>query len=156
MDAVRAAVTGFTGLRHRLELVAIVDQVAYYDDSIATTPERSMAAIRSLDSPLVLLAGGRDKHLPWDDWLAELSARAKAVVVFGEIGGMLEGILDAAGVAVERRGTMLEAGDTARRLAEPGDVVLFSPGGTSFDEFKDFEERGDRFREWVLAMGKRA
>ncbi|MGQ9552774.1 MAG: UDP-N-acetylmuramoyl-L-alanine--D-glutamate ligase [Anaerolineae bacterium] len=152
--AIRMAVTDYSGLPHRLELVSVIDQVAYYNDSIATTPERSIAGMRSLDVPIVLLAGGRDKHLPWDAWLVEVRKRAKVVVVFGESAAMLERILISAGEHVERRDTMLEAANVAKQLAKPGDAILLSPGGTSFDEFRDFEERGDCFREWVLSMGK--
>jgi len=154
-EAIRAAVTSFAGLAHRLELVAAVEGVTYVNDSIATTPERSAAGLRAIETPIILLAGGRDKHLPWEGWIEEARQRAKSVVVFGEVGRMLVRRLAEAGVAVSAAGTMREAVNLARELAGPGDTVLLSPGGTSFDEFRDFEERGNRFRDWVLSMGRR-
>jgi len=150
VSAIREAVTSFRGLPHRLELAAVVNGVSYYNDSIATTPERSTAALRSFDAPLVVLAGGRDKHLPWDQWVDEVSKRSRCVVLFGEAGPTIAAHLIRAGVSFWLCDTLEEAVAQAQALARPGDVVLMSPGGTSFDEFRDFEERGERFRELVM------
>lgn len=151
-QAIREGIISVEALPHRLELVGVVAGVSYYNNSIATTPERAIAAMRSFDRPVVLLAGGRDKHLPWEGWLAEVQRHAKAVVLFGELGGMLEGPLSQVNVPVARTATMAEAVAAASALAAPADVVLLAPGGTSFDEFRDFEERGERFRRLVQAM----
>jgi UDP-N-acetylmuramoylalanine--D-glutamate ligase len=131
--------------------------VDWYNDSIATAPERAMAAIRAFDEPLVLLAGGRDKDLPWEAFGDLVCRRVDHLIVFGEAAGK---ILQAVEVArVGDRPFTLEvcpgletAVQTAARLAEPGDVVLLAPGGTSFDEFTDFVDRGERFRAWVEAL----
>ena len=84
VEAMRAGVEGFRGVPHRLEFVRTWGGASWYNDSIATAPERSMAAIRSFDEPLVLLAGGRDKNLPWDDFAQLVRQRVEHVVLFGE------------------------------------------------------------------------
>ncbi len=156
-DAMRAGVQGFQGVAHRLEWVRNLHGVNWYNDSIATAPERTIAAIQAFDEPLVLLLGGRDKNLPWEKLAELIHNRVSRVVVFGEAA---EKIIQA--VQGPRPGSRLqsltrcaglrEAVLTAAQSAQPGDVVLLSPGGTSFDEFKDFEQRGERFREWVKAL----
>ncbi len=152
----QAGVEGFLGVPHRLELVRVLDGVAWYNDSIATAPERAMAAIRSFNEPLVLLAGGRDKKLPWDAWASLVRQRVRALVVFGEAADLILNVLaQAEGPLPEvvlRCHSLEEAVRAAYHTAQPGDVVLLSPGGTSFDAFRDFAERGERFREWVNAL----
>jgi UDP-N-acetylmuramoylalanine--D-glutamate ligase len=130
--------------------------VRWYNDSIATAPERVLAALQSFDEPLVLLLGGRDKKLPWDSLAARVRERVKHVVVFGEAASLIADALAAAGVPAERvthGGSLAGAVAEAARLAQPGDAVLLSPGGTSFDEFRDFEVRGERYRRLVERMG---
>jgi len=162
VEAMRQVATTFTGVEHRLELVRELNDVRWYNDSIATAPERSLAALRSFDEPIVLLAGGRDKKLPWDEFAAETVRRVRRLVTFGEAGPMIAGVMEEKGRGGERErgrlekvmqvGTLEEAVETAARLARPGEVVLLSPGGTSFDAFGDFAERGDRFKELVQEL----
>ncbi len=157
-DSLRSGVEGFAGVAHRLEWVREWKGAAWYNDSIATAPERTLAAIQSFDEPLIVLLGGRDKNLPWEKLAEALHRRVDHVVVFGEA---VPKILAAIGPA-PRPGARLQsvhacpglydAVQVAAGLARPGDVVLLSPGGTSFDEFKDFEERGERFRAWVKEL----
>ena len=156
-EAMQQAVEGFTGVPHRLELVRCLRGAVWYNDSIATAPERAMAAIRSFEEPLVLLAGGRDKNLPWEAFAELVYQRVDHLVVFGEAA---EKILRAVGVippgsrpfTLTRCQGLHEAVQSAAQLAQTGDVVLLSPGGTSFDEFRDFEERGEAFRKWVQEL----
>jgi UDP-N-acetylmuramoylalanine--D-glutamate ligase len=153
--AMRDGLAGFEGVEHRLELVRERDGVRWYNDSIATAPERVIAALRSFEEPIVLLLGGRDKHLPWDELARLVNDRVKAALLFGEAGPLIETALAAAGVPPERRprfDSLAEALPAAAALAEPGDVVLLAPGCTAFDEFHDFAERGERFREWVRQL----
>ena len=153
--AMRQGLAGFTGVAHRLELVAERNGVRWYNDSIATAPERVLAALKSFDEPVVVLLGGRDKKLPWGELAELVRQRVKHVVVFGEAAGLIEAALAAAGVTAERlsRGTHLaQAVQAAADAAQPGDTVLLSPGGTSYDEFRDFEARGERFRELVRGL----
>lgn len=156
-QAMTAALDDFYGVPHRLELVRVYKGAAWYNDSIATAPERSMAAIRSFEEPIVLMLGGRDKKLPWGRLAELIRQRVDHVILFGEaapkiaetIGGNRKG---------ERPHTishcigLKDAVQVAAKVAKKGDVVLLSPGGTSFDEFKDFAARGEEFRKWVQEL----
>ena len=155
LDSMLEAVDDFRGVPHRLELVRELRGVRWYNNTIATAPERTIAAIRAFDEPIVLLLGGRDKDLPWNDLLRLVSERVDHVVLFGEAADKIQKMmvgLDAKRFTVTRTDKLHEAVVKAAEVAEAGDVVLLSPGGTSFDEFKDFAERGERFREWVQAL----
>lgn len=155
-QACRKGVSGFAGVPHRLEFVRTWRGADWYNDSIATAPERAMAAIRSFDEPLVLLAGGRDKDLPWSDFAGLVSRRVDHLILFGEAAGLIFNALQpvslGTGLEIIRRDRLEEAVKAAAEIVSPGDVVLFSPGGTSFDEFRDFEERGEAFRKWVMEL----
>jgi len=151
-----SAVEEFRGVPHRLELVRELNGVRWYNDSIATAPERSMAAIHSFSEPIVLMLGGRDKNLPWGDLAKLIHERVDHLVVFGEIAEMIQKTVAGVGgeraVDVRRAEQLKDAVMLAAHVAQSGDVVLLSPGGTSFDEFKDFAERGEAFRKWVLEL----
>jgi UDP-N-acetylmuramoylalanine--D-glutamate ligase len=157
----RAAIVSFTGVEHRLETVAVIDGVTWVNDSIATAPERVIAALRSYHEPLVLLAGGRDKKLPWEELAALAVARCRAVIAFGEYGPQVAEHVNRAraqapGAVIERVAvveTLDQAVEMARRVAHPGDVVLLSPGGTSYDAYRDFAERGAHFRKLIHHLG---
>jgi UDP-N-acetylmuramoylalanine--D-glutamate ligase len=155
--AMAQAIGEFRGVPHRLSFVRRVGGADWYDDSIATTPERSLAAMRSFDEPLVLLAGGRDKDLEWQEFARFVRGRVDHLVLFGEAAGKIAAAVGTTG-AGDRLRTIDHAPDLpsavamAARRAERGDVVLLSPGGTSFDEFRDFAERGERFAAWVNAL----
>jgi UDP-N-acetylmuramoylalanine--D-glutamate ligase len=155
IEALRAGVEGFNGVAHRLEFVRTWGGASWYNDSIATAPERVMAEIRSFDEPLVLLIGGRDKHLPWDDFAALASQRVDHLILFGEMAALVHQALTKAGLGrctVALCGNLQDAVKVAAETVSPGDVVLLSPGGTSFDEFRDFEARGEAFRQLVNAL----
>ena len=161
VEAMRQVATTFTGVEYRLEWVRELNGVQWYDDSIATAPERSLAALRSFDEPIVLLAGGRDKQLPWDEFAAETARRVRHLVTFGEAGPMIAQVVESSILhppssilleGITQVGTLEEAVEAAARLARPGDVVLLSPGGTSFDAFRDFAARGERFKELVRGL----
>jgi len=161
-EAMREAISTFEGVPHRLELVGELGGVRYYNDSIATSPERACAALRSFDEPIILLAGGRDKHLPWEEFAELALSRTRYVGCFGEAAELIAHELHAAScrlqphvcapVACEVARTLEEAVVTASMVAQPGDVVLLSPGCASFDAFRDYEERGERFRELVQSL----
>jgi UDP-N-acetylmuramoylalanine--D-glutamate ligase len=172
LDAMLEAVEEFRGVPHRLELIRELRGVRWYNDSIATAPERSMAAIRAFEEPIVLMLGGRDKNLPWEELMQLVNERVDHVVLFGEAAEKIEKTLESDSLLSKSAGArpfgqsftpnrrftvahangLQEAVVMAAEVAEAGDVVLFSPGGTSFDEFKDFAERGERFREWVQEL----
>ena len=156
LDDMLEAVEEFRGVPHRLELVRELRGVRWYNDSIATAPERSMAAVHSFDEPIVLMLGGRDKNLPWGDLAKLVHERVDHVVVFGEAGEMIQkAITSFSGVGsvdIRRADSLKEAVILAAEVASNGDVVLLSPGGTSYDEFKDFAETGAAFRKWVSEL----
>jgi UDP-N-acetylmuramoylalanine--D-glutamate ligase len=150
--AMRAGVEGFSGVPHRLEFVRTWGGADWYNDSIATAPERAMAAIRAFDEPLVLLAGGRDKDLPWTDFASLVRQRVDHLVLFGEAADIIFQAISSGNKVsptITRCPTMKDAVAVAAGIVQPGDVVLLSPGGTSYDEFRNFEERGECFEQWV-------
>lgn len=149
----------FTGVAHRLEKVVERDGVTWVNDSIATSPERAVAGMRSFDTTrhtLILLAGGKDKNLPWDAFASEAVSRVNFLIGFGASGPMIVRAVQerarfsqqkAPNCAVVQR--LDEAIELAARIAGPNSIVLLSPGGTSYDAYKDFEERGEHFRQLV-------
>jgi len=157
LDAISKGVEDFLGVEHRLEVVRTLRGVTWINDSIATAPERTMAALRSFNEPLVLLLGGRDKKLPWDELAAMIHERVDHVILFGEAA---EKIANAIGspkagdrlVDVQKTSEFEDALQAAERVAQENDIVLLSPGCTSYDAFKDFEERGDYFKKWVNSL----
>jgi UDP-N-acetylmuramoylalanine--D-glutamate ligase len=158
-EAMRAAVTSFRGVEHRIQLVGQVNGVEYFDDSIATSPDRTMAALNSFSEPIVLLAGGREKHLPLRPLATLILEKVKALILFGEAAPLLEdAVLQAQSETSDRAMSLLhsasmsEAVALAAEVAEPGDVVLLSPACTSFDMYTDFAERGDHFASLVQEM----
>lgn len=154
-------VTAFRGVEHRLELVRDRHGIRWYNDSIATSPERTVAALRSFETPIVLLAGGRDKHLPWAE-MADLTWRkVRCLILFGEAADLIERAVQAAQemapdkghpTCIYHAGTLPRAVECAAELAKAGDTVLLSPGGTSFDAYRDFVARGEHFRKLVQAL----
>jgi UDP-N-acetylmuramoylalanine--D-glutamate ligase len=156
LDAMLSAVQEFRGLAHRLEFVREWNGAQWFNDSIATAPERTMAAIRSFTEPIVLLMGGRDKNLPWEELAVLVRQRVEHVVLFGEaaekIASTLDQVTGPLPLTLQTSKDLEEAVQAAARVAGPGSIVLFSPGGTSFDQFYDFEERGKAFRKWVSEL----
>jgi UDP-N-acetylmuramoylalanine--D-glutamate ligase len=145
----------FKAVAHRLETVRVVNDVTYVNDSIATAPERVLAALHSYHEPLVLLLGGKDKNLPWDDMIRLALSKSRHIIAFGEVGDLVVEViarLSGNTDTVSRVHTLDEAVAKATLVAQSGDVVLLSPGGTSYDAYLDFAERGEHFRRLVLAL----
>lgn len=147
----------FRGVAHRLETIAEIDGVRYINDSIATAPERTLAGVRAVGGPLVLLLGGRDKKLPLTNLLAALAAepggRLRAIICFGELAPVWSAQLRRAGLdCAGPLESLDEAVEAARAVARDGDAVLLSPGGTSFDAYPNFQARGGHFRALVEAV----
>ncbi|WP_423224081.1 UDP-N-acetylmuramoyl-L-alanine--D-glutamate ligase [Candidatus Amarolinea aalborgensis] len=162
VEAMAAVASTFTGVAHRLELVRMRQGVAWYNDSIATAPERTIAALHSFAEPIVLLAGGRDKHLPWESLALAVRGRVRHLITFGEAAGLIQRALtdfatahpEAPGAppVVHHTDSLTEAVALAAACAQPGEVVLLSPGGTSYDAYRDFAARGEHFRALVHAL----
>lgn len=156
-ESIRQGLASFEGVPHRLEHVREVGGVDWYNDSIATTPERVIAALLAFEEPVILMLGGKGKDLPWEDLLGLLPSKARHLILFGELGEEIKGEVDRAvspvsELTVELVEGLGEAVRQAARKAESGDVVLFSPGGTSFDAYRDYEQRGEHFRELVAGL----
>ncbi|HXW00886.1 MAG TPA: UDP-N-acetylmuramoyl-L-alanine--D-glutamate ligase [Anaerolineae bacterium] len=159
IEDMRSVITTFTGVPHRLELVRERQGVSYYNDSVATSPGRLIAALHSFSEPIVLLAGGRDKNLPWEDAARLIVHKTHDVILFGDAAELIAKAIEKADheiamadTAVHRCPNLEEAVSLAAQLAKPGDVVLLSPGCASFDAFRNYAERGERFKELVLKL----
>ena len=146
----------FAGVEHRLEEVRTLHGVRYINDSIASSPTRTIAGLRALTTKPILLLGGYDKHLPFDGLGEEVCLRAKAAIVAGDTA---DRILDAIRSApsnrdfsVYRTENLAESVALAARIAEDGDTVLLSPACASFDQFRNFEERGKFFKKLVMEL----
>ena len=150
-DRMLPPLRAYKPLPHRCELVRTIDSVAYVNDSKATNLDALEKALLSETCPVVLIAGGKDKGFEFDS-IAELVAqKAHHVVLIGEMAGRI-GHMWGARVPCVQAGSLSEAVALARQKSRPGDVVLFSPGTSSFDMFKNYEDRGDQFREIVQTM----
>ena len=152
--SLRAAMRSFEPMPHRLRAVAEIDGVRYVDDSKSTNPGSVVAALRTYDAPIVLIAGGRSKRTDFSALGDEIRRRAAALVTIGEAGSE---IAEAArGVRTVAAASMDDAVRSARELAVPGGIVLLSPGCASFDMFASAEDRGDRFAAAVHALRETA
>lgn len=150
--AIAQAARTFRGLPHRLELINTVNGVSFYNDSYATSPLPSVAALRSFHEPIVLIVGGRGKGLSYDELYRAIDASSvKTIVCYGEEGKRFQAELSARrhGQQIVYERSFTDAVRRATNNAQPGDVVLLSPSATSYDQFRNYTERGDRFRQLV-------
>jgi len=155
VDALRSVLTTFSGLEHRLEFVAEVDGVKYYDDSFGTTPETAMVALQAFQQPKVLILGGSDKGAAYDELARSVTAnKVRRVLLIGDQGPKIQTALDAIGFSAYQSGgeTMTDIVAAARSNAQPGDIVLLSTGCASFGLFKNYKDRGDQFKAAVRAL----
>jgi UDP-N-acetylmuramoylalanine--D-glutamate ligase len=148
-----AALADWRGLPHRLEHVARVGGVDYVDDSKATNPGAAEFALAAQGAPVIWIAGGRDKDLAWGELAERARGRVRVALLIGEASEKIARALDGL-VACERSGTLEAAVARAAELARPGEVVLLAPGCASFDQFKSYAERGERFRAAALALAE--
>ncbi len=157
-EVIRDFARTFNGVEHRIELVRELDGVRYYNDSIASSPSRTMAGLRSFQDKVILIAGGYDKHIPYDEMGSEVVKSVKTLLLTGDTAEKIKAaVLAAPGYEPGRPeivdcADLREAVERARALAEPGDVVILSPASASFDRFKNFMERGNAFKDLVNAL----
>ena len=145
-------IKNFDGLEHRLEHVAIFDKIEYINDSKATNIESVIVAIKAFEKPIVLLLGGYNKKSNFRLLLPHIkSNHIRVVISYGEAGGQIKTALGDA-VRLVRVSNLRSAVNKAQILAKPGELVLLSPGCASFDEFSNFEERGDFFKKTVYEL----
>lgn len=149
----------FPGVAHRIELVREMHGVKYYNDSIASSPTRTIAGLRCFTKVKpILIAGGHDKHIPFDDLGTEIVERVKALYLTGETAERIrQAVLNTPGynrltLPIYVIDDFTEAVRSASATAEKGDVVILSPACSSFDKFKNFMERGNTFRKIVLEL----
>ena len=151
--AIQETAVHFHGVPHRIEFVREVDGVKYYNDSIASSPARTTAGLRSFSEKVILIAGGYDKKIPFDAFGTVVNAHVKALVLCGLTADKIRAAVEAAenysGLPIYQCDTFENAVLQARNVAVPGDIVILSPACASFDQFKNFEERGNRFKSLV-------
>ena len=140
-------------MEHRIELVAEIDNVKYYNDSKATNPESTIKALEAFDTGIILLAGGKDKNTDLQTMMKLVKDKARCLLLFGAAAERFEAAARRAGVQQIRLVSGVEeAIQVAKALAQPAEVVLLSPACASFDQFSSFEERGRFFKECVAAL----
>ncbi|MDR1692155.1 MAG: UDP-N-acetylmuramoyl-L-alanine--D-glutamate ligase [Oscillospiraceae bacterium] len=150
-EVIRSVAENFGGVPHRNEFVKEIDGVSYYNNSIGSSPARTAATLRAHDGKVLLIAGGRDKNVPFDDLCALFPSHVKRLYLIGESAETIA----AAALAVPGAPDAIRCADLedavlqAKRDAKPGDTVLLSPACTAFDAYKNFEERGKHFVEIV-------
>ena len=155
IDVMKKVAERFGGVEHRCELVREIDGVKYYNDSIASSPTRTLAGLFAFDKKVILIAGGYDKHIPFEPLAEEGYPYIKELILLGATKNLIK---DAFVKLKEEKGievsislvdTLEEAVFKAKDLADEGDVVTLSPACASFDMFPNFAERGNRFKEIV-------
>ncbi len=151
-EAVATALRSFPGLPHRLQVVGRAHGATWINDSIATSPERTLAALEAVPEPAILLLGGREKALPLENLRAVAGERCRAAICFGEAATPFAEAMAGAVETVVRVETLEEAVAAAAAVAREGDAVLLSPAGTSFDAYPRFEARGEAFAALVAAL----
>jgi len=157
-DAMRETARTFAGVKHRLEFVRELDGVKFYNDSIASSPTRAIAGLKSFDQKVILIAGGKDKGITFEQLGAEINIRVKKLILTGATAEQInEAVINVPCDGERPEITVCEdfesAVKKAHEVAKRSDIVLLSPACTSFDRFKNFEERGNVFKEIVRKLG---
>ena len=158
VEAMRQVGSTFTGVEHRIEPVRVLDGVTYYNDSIASSPTRTIAGLRSFDRKIILIAGGYDKKIPYEPLAPEIIAHVKVLVLMGATAPRIEKAVrerpnfDAASLEILHADGMRHAVELARAAAKPGDIVSLSPASASFDLYPNFEVRGRDYKAIVNSL----
>ena len=157
-ETIRQVAKTFGGVEHRIELVRVKDGVRFYNDSIASSPSRTIAGLRSFPEKVILIAGGYDKHIPYDVLGPEICAHVSKLFLGGATGGKIrQAVLacpeyDPAQLEIVDCGSFEPAVRAAAAAAKTGDVVLMSPASAAFDQFKNFMVRGDFYKKLVKEL----
>lgn len=153
MEAIREAVINFTSVEHRIEYVAEINGVIYYNDSKGTNPDAAIKGIQAMVAPTVLIGGGYDKGSDYKDWIAAFDGKVKYLILLGETRETIASQARESGFdSIIMADSLKEAVEIAYQKAEPGDAVLLSPACASWGMFKDYEERGRKFKEYVKQL----
>ena len=157
-ETIRQVAKTFGGVEHRIELVRIKDGVRFYNDSIASSPSRTIAGLRSFSEKVILIAGGYDKHIPYDVMGPEVCAHVKKLFLGGATGPQIRAAVENAPQYRPGCPEIVDCGNfeaavrAAAAAAEHGDVVLMSPASAAFDQFKNFMVRGDFYKKLVMEL----
>lgn len=157
-EAMRKVGTQFAGVEHRIEFVRELNGVKWYNDSIATSPTRTIAGLRSFDQKLIVIAGGYDKHIPYEPLAPEILSHVKVLILTGATAPRIEEAVRSckgfseSGLAILHADSLPEAVHLAQVAAGPGDIISLSPASASFDQYPNFEARGRHFKELVNAL----
>ncbi len=157
-ETIRKVAASFGGVEHRIELVRIKDGVRYYNDSIASSPSRTIAGLRSFSQKVILIAGGYDKHIPYDALGPEVCAHVKTLILGGATGPKIREAVEKASEYAPGKPEILDCKDfgeavsAAVKLAKDGDIVLMSPASAAFDQFKNFMVRGETFKKIIRGL----
>jgi UDP-N-acetylmuramoylalanine--D-glutamate ligase len=152
--AIAAALKSFKGVAHRIEFVRELDGIKYFNDSKGTNPDAAIRAVRAMKGPTVLIAGGYDKHADFSEWVDGFDGSVQTLILIGETADQIEETVHrrAPHIPVMRADSLEDAVDSAHREAAAGGNVLLSPACASWDMFHDYEQRGDLFKQYVLAL----
>lgn len=149
-ETIRTVICSFQAVPHRIEFVREVQGVKYYNDSKGTNPDAAIKAVEAMVSPTVVIGGGYDKQSVYDEWIASFGNKVKSLILLGQTKDKIaEAAAEAGFTAVTKVETLEDAVKEAARQAEEGDAVLLSPACASWGMFKNFEERGDLFKQYV-------
>ena len=154
-DTIRQVARNFGGVEHRIELVRIKDGVKFYNDSIASSPSRTIAGLRSFTQKVILIAGGYDKHIPYDVLGPEICVHVSKLFLCGATAGKIRAAVEQTGMEqpeITDCGDFENAVRSAAAAARAGDIVLMSPASASFDQFKNFMVRGECFKKIVKEL----
>ena len=149
------AILGFEGVKHRLEFVRQINGNKWYNDSIASSPTRTIAGLNSFEEDIVLIAGGYDKHLDYEPIAEPILKKVKTLILIGQTSTKIFNAVKQkeeeqnVKIDIYKANTLEDAVQKAKEYAKPNQVILFSPASASFDMFKNFEERGNKFKELV-------
>lgn len=157
---VRTVASSFRGVEHRSEHIRDIEGISFYNDSIGSSPTRTMASISAFRDKVILIAGGYDKHLPYDEMGPVMADKVKCLVLVGQTSEKIEKALrdetektgKGRDIPVVRCTSMEDAVKSAYKNASSGDVIILSPASASFDMYKNFEERGNHFRSIVMKL----
>lgn len=150
LEKIRQALTAFMGVEHRIEYVAEKAEVIYYNDSKGTNTDAAIKAIQAMVRPTLLIGGGYDKQVTFDEWIEAFEGKVRYLVLLGATAGQIEQCAKSHGFnQIIRVESLEEAVETCAKLANPGDAVLLSPACASWGMFKDYEERGRVFKKLV-------
>jgi len=169
-DDIKNALPAFKALPHRLELVETINGVSWYNDSKATTPEGAITALEAFDQPTIIIAGGYDKNIPFNELGEKIAQKAKAAILIGTTATKIESAINNAKMSLREAqqrsnlkprdtkiklvDSLAEAVQLANQLTETGDLVLLSPACASYDMFENYEQRGNEFSKFVNSLNK--